>query len=145
MIGVTINLFKPVTYKLAMRSFCIPAILTTYAAFFVEAFLLPGVLSPPYPSEGKIIEAINLLVVVGFVEYVMLKRIWDAPKKNYNKRIYHHLLLFSAYWGLFSLGIEAFPKLFQIPLRCILAIYFIYGVYITIGIHKNHLSLVSNK
>ena len=82
MIGVTINLFKPVTYKLAMRSFCIPAILTTYAAFFVEAFLLPGVLSPPYPSEGKIIEAINLLVVVGFVEYVMLKRIWDAPKKT---------------------------------------------------------------
>lgn len=141
MIGVIINLFKPVTYNLAVRSFCIPAILITYAAFFVEAFLLPGVLKPPYPSVGKIIEAVYLLIVVGFIEYVMLKRIWDAPKKNYNKRTYHFLLLLSAYWGLFSLGIEAFPKLFQIPLRWILAIYFVYGVYITIGIHKNHLSL----
>ena len=125
MARVAINLFKPVTYKLAMRSFCIPAILSTYAVFFVEAFLLPGVLSPPYPSEGKIIEAINLLVVVGFVEYVMLKRIWDAPKKNYSKHTYHFLLLLSAYWGLFSLGLEAFPKLLQIPLRWILAIYFV--------------------
>ena len=82
MARVAINLFKPVTYKLAVRSFCIPAILITYAAFFVEAFLLPGVLEPPYPSVGKIIEAVYLLIAVGFIEYVMLKRIWDAPKKT---------------------------------------------------------------
>lgn len=141
---VAINLFKPVTYKLAVRSFCMPAILSSYVIFFVESFLLPGVLRPPYPAKSKIAEAIWLLISVGFVVYVMLKNIYEAPKKNYNEQGYHALLLMYSYASLSFLGVGAFPKLYPIPLRWVLGIYFIYGVYITAGIHINHVSRDSN-
>ena len=36
---MTVNFFKPVTYKLAERSFCIPAPLVTYGVFLAEAFI----------------------------------------------------------------------------------------------------------
>lgn len=125
-----------------MRSFCVPAILGSYVILFVEAFLTPGVFRPPYPSKGKIAEAICLLLSGGFIAYVMLKRIYEAPKKNYSKRGYHSLLLLNAYAGLlFLVNDEAFG-FNKIPLRVAVGVYFIYGVYITAGIHINHVSLV---
>ena len=126
-----------------MWSFCVPAILGTYTIFFIEAFLTPGAFRPLYPSKNEIIKAIAMLVGVCYIDYKMLRRIYNsAVKRVYNKSAAHVAILLSAYWGLFSIGVEAL-NFFQSSIRSwcgwVLCAYFIYGIYIAAGIHKNHL------
>lgn len=136
--GISINFFKPVTYKLASRSFCIPAILVTYTIFFIEAFLTPGVFRPPYPSCAKILQAIATLLFVGFEEYKMLRFFYRVYRHRWSGRV-HAMLLLTAYWSLFSIGLEALTFFIKSWYGWVLDAYFIYGIYIIIGIYKNHI------
>ena len=140
---MTVNFFKPVSYKLAERSFCIPAPLVTYGVFLAEAFI-QKVFTPSYPSEvkdiGLTLEAIVSLVFVGHVEYILLKALYKV-RHTYKGAHPWHFLLLSSYWSLVSCGLD-FLYLLQPSINSwfgwVLVAYFIYGIYITIGVHRNH-------
>lgn len=140
------KVFKPVTAKLATRSFFIPSILVSFAILVVEGFL-SGVFNPSHSSFIKNIVEVVLAIIIclslGYSDLRMLNFLYRLHKGTYRRddEIKKSINAIT-FCCLFFVGGEAYVFL-QSSLRnwsgWILVIYFIYGVYIAIGLYRKHL------